>query len=106
VQFGHLPSDRRVWTEEEIAADVDVFQQQMPAQYDEYLRQEIAANEIEADLGEEMGRLAGRLFPDARESFTEIAGEQGAFFIAGIGGKPELENGFFYGDDSISFVST
>jgi hypothetical protein len=83
VQFGHLPSDRRVWTEEEIAA-----------------------NEIEADLGEEMGRLAGRLFPDARESFTEIAGEQGAFFIAGIGGKPELENGFFYGDDSISFVST
>jgi hypothetical protein len=38
-----------------------------------------------------------------RERLTEIAGEQGPFYIATIGGKPELENGFFYGDDNNQF---
>jgi hypothetical protein len=38
-----------------------------------------------------------------RERLTEIAGEQGPFYIADIGGKPELENGFFYGDDHDQF---
>jgi len=38
-----------------------------------------------------------------REHLTEIAGEQGPFYVARIGGKPELENGFFYGDDNNQF---
>jgi hypothetical protein len=65
VLVGELASDRRVWTEDEIEAFVEAFQQQMTAEYDEYLRQETAFNQIGAKLGVEMLRLAGRLFPDA-----------------------------------------
>jgi hypothetical protein len=38
-----------------------------------------------------------------RKDLTEIVGEQGPFFIARVGGKPELENGFFYGDGNSQF---
>jgi hypothetical protein len=37
------------------------------------------------------------------KALTQIAGEQGPFYIASIGGKPELENAFFYGDESNQF---
>jgi hypothetical protein len=39
----------------------------------------------------------------SRGYLTEIVGEQGSFYIDHIGGKPELENGFFYGDDRNQF---
>lgn len=38
-----------------------------------------------------------------RNDLTEISGDQGPFYIANIGGKPELENGFFYGDSNNQF---
>lgn len=70
VLLGQLPSERRIWTQDEIAAYVDAFEQQMPAEYREYLRQETTANQIEAELGVEMDRFASRLFPEANSIDT------------------------------------
>jgi hypothetical protein len=37
------------------------------------------------------------------EDLVEIQGAQGPFWITSIGGKPELEDGFFYGDAKHQF---
>lgn len=36
-------------------------------------------------------------------SLIEIEGDAGPFYVCTAGGKPELENCFFYGDDSQQF---
>jgi hypothetical protein len=36
-------------------------------------------------------------------NFIKLEGERGPFFITDAGGRPELEYGFFYGDDKYQF---
>jgi hypothetical protein len=41
-----------------------------------------------------------------RKDLTEIVGEQSPFFIARVGGKPELDNASSTGTATASFAST
>jgi hypothetical protein len=37
------------------------------------------------------------------DNLTELQGENGLFYVTRIGGKPEMEHGFFYGDEKHQF---
>src|SRR4051812_4889635 len=65
---------------------------------------EVSAGTVLADTNSRIYAYVELQVPGVpRERLTEIPGEQGPFYIASIGGKPELENGFFYGDDNSQF---
>ncbi len=53
----------RQWTDEEVAAFVEHFKQEMPDDFAEFLRQERENNEIEGELAWRARRLADRWLP-------------------------------------------